>query len=137
MDQLYPRFKGIKFEPIKLIADDVTPTVAGQNVVPAGAKVVEVVGVQNDANDWIELPSLQAVENGHEILILANAGANFEIRTPASSAQEINSEDCDGTKELLATDTHVIRIVKINNTIGWMSNAYTQIGAVVTAVVPD
>jgi hypothetical protein len=58
------------------------------------------------------------------------------MRTPASSNEKINNEDCDGTKEYLCTDTEIIKVVKISNTIGWMAHAYTAIGAVATAVVP-
>lgn len=107
------------------------------NTILPGTFRVTVGGVTNDANDFIVLPSLEDVPNGHEITIIAQAGSNFEMRTPASSAEEINSEDCDGTKEYLVTDTHITKVIKINDTIGWMAHAYTAIGAVVTAVVPD
>lgn len=133
----YPNLKGVNYETHIIKADDATPSVPGINVIPPGAKSVKVVGVVNDANDWIVLPDLQKVQDGHEITILCSAGANFEMRTPASSAQEINSEDCDGTKEYLCTDTEIVKVVKINNTIGWMAHGYSAIGAVVTAVVPD
>lgn len=108
-----------------------------KNAVSAGVRSVKVTGVTADANDFIVLPSLASVPDGHEITILCSAGANFEMRTPATSAEEINSEDCDGTKEYLMTDTQVVKVVKINNTIGWMAHGYSAIGAVVTAVVPD
>jgi hypothetical protein len=110
---------------------------AGVNIIPVGATVVNVGAVVNDANDFIVLPALASVPNGTQIKLIVNAGANCELRTPASSGEEINSEDCDGTKELLMTDTNIVYCTKINNTIGWMSNAFTAIGAVVTAVVPD
>lgn len=105
--------------------------------VGAGVVSVSVTGVANDANDWIVLPSLASVPNGHEITILCSAGSNFEMRTPAASAEEINSENCDGTKEYLMTDTQIVKVIKINNTIGWMAHGYTAIGAVAAAVVPD
>lgn len=133
----YKLSKGIMFETYNVTADDATPAVSGQNVIPAGAVSVKCVGVTNDANDWIELPSLAKVQDGHRIVLLCSAGANFEMRTPASSAEKINNEDCDGTKEYLCTDTQVVEIVKINNTVGWMAHGYSAIGAVVTAVVPD
>ena len=107
------------------------------SVVLKSSSSVVVGAVVNDANDWIVLPSLADVANGHEITILCSAGGNFEMRTPAASAEEINSEDCDGTKEYLCTDTEVLKVVKISTTIGWMAHAYSAIGAVVTAVVPD
>ena len=98
---------------------------------------VSVLAVTNDANDFITLPSLASVQEGHKITILCNAGGDFELRTPASSGEEINSEDCDGTKEYLCTDTQLIWVTKVNNTIGWEAHAYSAIGAAVTAVVPD
>lgn len=128
----YPKTKGIQFEAVT-----VKPDAVSKGIIPVGAKSVVVAAVTNDANDWIVLPPLAKVENGHEITILCSAGGNFELRTPASSGQEINSEDCDGTKEYLCTDTEVLKVVKINDTIGWMAHAYSAIGAVVAAVVPD
>lgn len=107
------------------------------NSIQPGVTQVEVTTVTNDANDWIVLPSLATVPNGHRITILCSAGGNFELRTPTSSAEEINSEDCDGTKEYLCTDTQIVEVIKINNTIGWMAHGYSAIGAVVTAVIPD
>ncbi|MCK4501359.1 hypothetical protein KAU11_12735, partial [Candidatus Babeliales bacterium] len=90
----------------------------------------------NGVTDFVTLPSLADVPNGEEITIIAGA-ANCEVRTPAASAEEINSEDCDGTKEYLLTATEIHRFTKIDNTIGWMGQGFTAIGAVATAVVPD
>lgn len=132
-----PDLDGFHLKPFIVTPDDATPAVVGQNSIPPRAKVVQVKAVTNNANDWVTLPSLADVPNGHEILILCSAGGNFEMRTPASSNEEINSEDCDGTKEYLMTDTEIVRVVKINNTIGWMANGYSAIGAAVAAVVPD
>ena len=119
----------------------VTPTATAADtrarMIGRGVTQVSVNTVTTDANDWITLPSLNTVPDGHRILILCNAGGNFELRTPASSGEEINSEDCDGTKEYLCTDTELLWVHKVNNTIGWEAHAYSQIGAAVTAVVPD
>ena len=99
---------------------------------------VSVLAVTNDANDWITLPPLVSVPEGRRITILCNAGGNFELRTPVASAEEINSENCgDGSTEYLCTDTQIVYVTKISNTIGWEANAFTAIGAVATAVVPD
>lgn len=129
----YPVIDGVSFTPVILIADDAQ---GSGNSVPPLTTVVEVQGVTNDANDFIVLPSLASVPNGHRITVIGSAGANFEVRTPATSAEEINSEDCDGTKEYLFTDTQIHYFTKIDNTIGWMGNGYTAIGAVATAVIP-
>jgi hypothetical protein len=109
----------------------------GGSQINPGEVQVEVGAVTNDADDWIILPTLSQVQNGHKITILCNAGTNFELRTPTTSNEEINSEDCDGTKEYLCTDTEVITVVKISDSIGWMAYAHSAIGAAVTAVVPD
>lgn len=129
-----PRLQGVEYTPVVVVA---TATDVSVNSIPPLAKSVKVTGVVTNADDYVYLPPLNSCPDGHEITLLCSAGANFELRTPASSAEEINSEDCDGTKEYLCTDTQVVKIVKINNTIGWMAHGYSAIGAVVTAVVPD
>jgi len=129
-----PDLDGFHLYPVILTAAAVN---SATNSIPPRTKVVEVQGVTNDANDWITLPSLSTVPNGHEIMVIGSAGANFEVRTPAASGEEINSEDCDGTKEYLFTDTQIHYFKKIDNTIGWMAHGFTAIGAVATAVVPD
>jgi len=129
-----PTYDGMGYAAKLLVADD---SDSNLNSIPPLAKSVSVTGVTNDANDYIVLPSLGSCPDGHEIVILCSAGANFEMRTPASSAEEINSEDCDGTKEYLMTDTQVVKVVKISGTIGWMAHGYSAIGAVVAAVVPN
>ena len=121
-------------EAVPLRAD---ATQSNVNSIPEGATLVDVQGVVTNANDFIVLPSLAKVPNGFCIRILANAASNFELRTPATSAEEINSEDCDGTKEALLTDTLVYEVVKINNTIGWMLRGWSAVGAAQGSVTPD
>lgn len=117
-----------------------TPTAAdtaGVNMIPAGVSMVSVGANVNGVNDWITLPSLASVPNGFTVTVVSNA-AGHEVRTPATSGAEINSEDCDGTKEYaIAAGGQIHRFTKIDNTIGWMGQGFTAIGAVVTAVVPD
>ena len=130
---LYPRFKALFLESISLTPDDAQGTI---NTIPPGVTSVRLAANVNGVNDFTVLPSLASVPNGHTITIIAGA-ANSELRTPSGSAEEINSEDCDGTKEALLTATNVYRVTKIDNTIGWMLAGYTAIGAVQTAIVPD
>jgi len=132
---LNPVLDGVYFTPVSIRPS--TATTGGGNSIPPTAKSVVVGAVTTDANDWIILPSLSSVANGHEITILCSAGGNFEMRTPASSNEKVNAQDCDGTKEYLMTNTEVVKVVKINDTVGWMAHGYSAIGAVVTAVVPD
>ena len=130
-----PTVDGVWFRPQILTAKSTEDS--GVNAVGATIKVVEVTGVTTNADDFITLPRLDTIPNGHELRILCNASSNFELRTPATFNEEINSEDCDGTKEYLCTDTEIITVVKINNTIGWEAHAHSAIGAAVAAVVPD
>lgn len=129
----YPTVKGINFETV-VISPAATQTLA--NSIPPGAVSVRLGANVNDVNDFTVLPSLASVQNGHKITIIAGA-ANSELRTPASSAEEINSEDCDGTKEALLTATNIYTVTKIDNTIGWMLEGRTAIGAYETAIIPD
>ena len=119
-------------------AQTVTPDatdVAANTVLPTTASVAVGANVTG-VNDYLVLPALASVPVGHCITVVAGA-ANCEVRTPASSGEEINSEDCDGTKEYLLTATQIHRFTKIDDTIGWMGQGFTAIGAVATAVVPD
>lgn len=129
-----PTYFAMMFDSEIIYPDAVSSKTA---TVKAGTRSVTVGTVVNDANDWITLPPLASVPNGHEITVLCNAGGNFEMRTPASSNEKINGQDSDGSKEYLCTDTQVVKVVKIDNTVGWMAHGYSAIGAVVTAVVPD
>lgn len=128
-----PEFETLMVTAVTLTPDD---SESELNVIQPGVTSVRLGANVNGVNDFVVLPSLAQVPNGHEVTIIAGA-ANCEVRTPAGSAEEINSEDCDGTKEYLLTATQIHRFTKIDNTIGWMGHGYTAIGAVATAVVPD
>lgn len=101
--------------------------------VPLHACYVQVTAVTNDANDWIVLPV--GVLPGHTITGWSVAA--HEMRTEAGSAIEINSENCDGTKEAAIPATTLWRATYVNATIGWVLEATTELGAVITAIVPD
>lgn len=133
--QISPPYAGVHFKSINVTPDDSDGTI---NTVPAGAKSVFVVAVTNDADDYILLPLLKDVQEGHEINIQCGAGTDFEMRCPDNSAEKINNVDCgDGAVEYLCTDGEVLRVIKIDNTIGWMAHAYDADGNVVTAVTPN
>jgi len=128
-----PRVKGVRYA-----VQNCTPNSAqgAGNTIDPATQVVKLAANANDTDDFVVLPSLASVDSGYEVTIIAGA-ANFEVRSPAASAEEINSEDCDGTKEYLLTATEIHKFVKIDNTIGWMGYGFTAIGAKTTAVVPD
>ena len=133
-NSLDPKIKGLIFKPFLLTADDSDGKI---NTIPAGTKFAKVIGVTNGANDYIVLPRLDTVQDGHELVVIGGAGANFEVRTPTTSGEKINDKDGDGTTEYLFTDTQEVHFIKISDSTGWMGHGYTAIGAVVTAVVPD
>ncbi len=128
-----PKFDGLFLEAVT-ISPAATQTLA--NSIAPGVKSVRLAANTTDVNDFTVLPSVASVPSGHTITIIAGA-ANSELRTPATSAEEINSEDCDGTKEALLTAENIYTVTKIDNTIGWMMEGRTAIGAYVTAVIPD
>jgi len=109
---------------------------ATNTILPSSTGVI-VTGVTVDANDFVVLPPIASVPTGHRITVIGRAGSNFEVRTPASSNTLINNVDSDGTQEYLFTNLHTHFFTKISNTVGWIGNGLTNLGAVVTAVVPD
>lgn len=131
-------YRPVLLKPAAVNAGANTDTVTVGNSLAPTAKVGVVRAVTNDANDWITLPSLADVPNGHEIIILASAGGNFEMRTPPSTTEKINNVSCgDAATEYLCTDTDVIRVIKVSTTQGWVAQSLTNLGAVRTAVIPD
>ena len=130
---LNPTLYGVKMVAQKLTANNANSIL---NSIEAGRTSAYVSGVTNDADDWVVLPSLSAVEIGHTIRIYAGASSNFELRTPASSNEKINDVDSDGTQEYLVTDTDTVIVTKISST-AWIAQSITKLGAVRTAVVPD
>jgi hypothetical protein len=131
---LNPHFYGMTLGSITL-----TPAAAASsvNTIPASVRAVRLGANVNDVNDFTVLPPLASVPSGHTITIIAGSAANSELRTPAASGEKINNEDCDGTKEALLTAGNVYTVTKIDNTIGWMLEGRTAIGAYQTAIVPD
>ncbi len=130
---LNPHLYGLTLEAVTL-----TPAAAQSsvNTIPPTVRSVRLGANVNDVNDFTVLPNLSSVPSGHTITIIAGA-ANSELRTPASSNEKINAEDSDGTKEALLTATNVYTVTKIDNTIGWMLEGRTAIGAYQTAIIPD
>ena len=123
--------------PAMVVSASATAADTRSRTIGRSVSQVNVSGVTTNANDWITLPSLNTVPDGHVIRVLCNAGANFEMRTPASSGEKINAVDSDGTQEYLCTDEENIVITKISNSIGWEAHAYSKLGADVGEVVPD
>ena len=130
--------KNPTLDTLQVYAKTMTPddSESSLNLIQPGVTTVRLAANVNGANDFIVLPPLASVPSGHRVTIIAGA-VGCEVRTPASSAEEINSEDCDGTKEYILAATQIHYFTKIDNTIGWMGNGYTALGTAATAIVPD
>lgn len=116
--------------PVTLVADDAQSYV---NIIPDGVEKVICSGVTNDGNDFLVLP-----RNPVSMQIITGwSVAAHELRTPASSNLKINNVDSDATQEAAIPATTLWRATYINATIGWILEATTELGAVITAIVPD
>lgn len=102
-------------------------------LIPITAEFVSVTSAA--AGNIITLPSGAAGNIGK--VIKGWVGANgCEIRTPAASGATINGVDSDGTNEaaIPATTLFTCTLVAADT---WILEAVTELGAVITAIVPD
>jgi predicted amino acid racemase len=105
------------------------------STVDDNVRVVNVTAVNAAATDWILLPNDPPM--GTEVVVLANAGSNFEIRTLTAGNDTINGIDTsDGAVEYLATDTDVITFV-YHLADGWIGHSLMADGDRRAKVVPD
>ena len=128
-----PEFDTMTLEAVTLLPNS---TQGERNSIASGVRAVRLGANVNAVTDFTVLPSLATVPSGHTITIIAGV-ANSELRTPADSDEEINSENCDGTKEALLTATNIYTVTKIDNTIGWMLSGFDPVGTVLSTVTPD
>jgi hypothetical protein len=87
------------------------------------------------ANNFLTLPLASNATRGREIWIWVVPSTNCELRTPASSNNTINNVDSD-TSEALLTHSQLY-IARQHLATGWLLQAFTALGAVATAIVPD
>lgn len=114
---------------VALVADDAQGRI---NTIPNGVERVVVSAYTNDANDWVVLPSAPVLMQS----IRGWTVAAHELRTPASSNTKINGQDGDGTKEAAIPATTLWKATYVGSD-GWILEIISELGAVVTAVVPD
>lgn len=112
-------------------------TAAGSsNLILPGVTQVAAQANVNGVTDWLTLPAIASVPVGHTVTVVCNA-AGHKVRTPASSTTKINNVNSDGTASYTVpagSQVHIFR--KIDNTIGWVAQGFTALGAVVAAIVP-
>jgi hypothetical protein len=89
------------------------------------------------ANNILTLPLATAETRGREILIWVVPSTNCELRTPASANQTINNVACGSSaNEALLTHSQLY-VARQHLATGWLLQAFTALGAVATAIVPD
>lgn len=130
-----PTLGGIWIESVELTP---TNTVSYLNQIPANCTSVVLLANVNGVTDFIVLPPIGDVPNGHIITVITGT-ANSEVRTPSGSTTKINNVDCsdDAVEYLLTGPNSVHKFTKIDNTVGWMGKGWTAIGASVSAITPD
>ena len=124
--------------PTHVVKPNATTADIRSRTIGRGVKQVSVLAVTTNVNDFITLPHLVSVPEGHEITIVCSAGTAFELRTPVGSSEKINTVDSDGSsQEYECTNGAILHVTKVSNTIGWQANSFTGAGAVIGAVTPD
>lgn len=94
---------------------------------------VTVAANTTDTNDWLVTPD----DPVPGLTIRGWSTVAHEIRTPASSGVKINNVDSDGTQEAAIPATTLWKLTYVSATVGYILEANTELGAVVTAIVPD
>lgn len=120
-------------------AQQVTPNSGSEaaSLINTTTRVVDVQAVTNAATDFIVLPNITGVPIGHQIRVCSNAGGAYEIRTPASSGQLINTVNSDGTQEYLAVDAEIHVFTKVTDADGWSAYDIQAAGGIGGATTPD
>lgn len=85
------------------------------------------------ATDAITLPAAAAGTVGQEIDIFVGANG-YELLTPATSGNTINTVDSDGTNQLDVAANTLLRCIQVSAT-GWF--AYQLTATTITVVAPD
>ncbi len=106
----------------------------GTGAITAPTTLVTVVTVTSaSATNQIALPAITAATIGQVILL--NVGANgYELITPASSNNTINTVDGDGTNQLDVAATTTLRCTQVSST-AWIAETIAATTIAITA--PD
>ncbi len=115
-----------------------TMTTAGTEgatgTIDAGVSVANVT-TSTGVTEFITLPNNAAI--GTVVVVLCNAGGNFEIRTLLAGDDTINTVDTsNGGTEYLATDTDMIIFTRVSAN-NWAGSSYPAAGGIRAAVTPD
>lgn len=97
-----------------------------------------IVEIDSGGAAWIvQLPEATEARRGREIKIWVQPSVNVELQSARDSGDTINNVDCSGgAVEALLTHTQYY-IARQHLATGWLLQAFTALGAVATAIVPD
>lgn len=115
----------------------VVPTAAGLTTGQIYHTDRMVVATSANAAHILMLPEASAATRGKEIWIWVVPSTNCELQTASGSGDTINNVDCSGgAVEALLTHSQLY-IARQHLDTGWLLQAFTALGAVATAIVPD
>lgn len=100
-------------------------------LIPATARFASVTSA--NATDIVTLPTGVL---GWDLRMWVGANG-CEMRTPAASGEKVNSVDCDGTNQAALPATTFFWLTYTGTTAGWILQATDELGAAITAIVPD
>lgn len=115
----------------------VVPTAdgTGTGLIAATDRMVEATSA--DASHILQLPEASADTRGREIWIWVAPSTNCELQSFGGSGDTINNVDCSGgSVEALLTHSQLY-VCRQHLATGWLLQAFTALGAVATAIVPD
>lgn len=116
-------------------ADAVTATADGLTTGLMTFAMGFITVTSASADNIITLPACVAADAGKKVC--GWVGANgCEMRTPATGGATINGVDSDGTNEAAIPATSMFEATCVAADT-WLLHAYTELGAVITAIVPD
>jgi len=89
------------------------------------------------ADNILCLPAASAATRGRQIWIWVVPSTNCELQTHRGSSDTINNVNCGGgAVEALLTHTQLY-LARQHLATGWLLQAFTALGAVGTAIIPD
>lgn len=103
----------------------------GTGAIAVGSTFVTVTSAA--ATNQIALPDIDGTTVGQTIDLFVGANG-YELITPASSNDTINTVDADGTNQLDVAANTLLRCVQVSAT-GWV--AYQVAATTITVVAPD
>lgn len=103
----------------------------GTGAIASGSTFVTVTSAA--ATNQVALPAITSASIGQKIDIFVGSNG-YELITPASSNNTINTVDSDGTNQLDVAANTLLRCVQVSAT-GWV--AYQVAATTITVVAPD